>query len=72
MDGLCDVKKCSGQTYMGWHPLTERLGRKICEQHWRRHQDAHDGFDLFEEFGFKRPEGIPKQVTKKDVARCEV
>ena len=66
----CDVTGCSGQTHLGWRPLTERLGRKICEQHWRRHKDEHDSFDLFEAFGFRRPAGIPKQVTKKDIARC--
>ena len=56
---------------MGWRPLTERLGRKICEQHWRRHKDEQDSFDLFEAFGFKRPAGLPKPVVKKDVARCD-
>ena len=66
----CDVTGCSGQTHLGWRPLTERLGRKICEQHWRRHKDKQDSFDLFEEFGFRRPPGLPKPVVKKDVARC--
>ena len=66
----CDVTECNGQTFMGWRPLTERMGRKICEQHWRRHKDQQDSFDLFEEFGFRRPVGVPKQVTKKDVAPC--
>ena len=37
MDGLCDVKGCQGLPCSGWRPLTERRGRKICEQHWRRH-----------------------------------
>ena len=60
--GLCDVPGCSGQTYMGWRPLTERMGRKICERHWRRHRDQQDSFNLFEAFGFRRPAGIPKQV----------
>jgi hypothetical protein len=68
--GLCDVPGCTGQTFMGWRPLTERLGRKICEQHWRRHQDQHDSFDLYEEFGFKRPPGVPKPKVKNDVGRC--
>ena len=68
--GLCDVSGCSGQTYLGWRPLTERLGRQICEHHWRRHKDEQDSFDLFDAFGFRRPAGIPKQVTKKGIARC--
>ena len=70
MDGSCDVTGCTEQTYMGWRPLTERLGRKICEQHWRRHKDEQDSFDLFEEFGFKRPAGITKPKVKKDIDRC--
>ena len=70
MDGLCDVKGCSRATYMGWRPLTERLGREICEYHWNRHQDKQDSFDLFDEFKFRRPAGIRKPVAKKDVARC--
>jgi hypothetical protein len=68
MDGLCDVPGCRRQTFMGWRPLTERMGRKICEQHWRRHKDQQDSFDLFEAFGFKRPAGIPKPKVKKDIA----
>jgi len=70
MDGLCDVKGCQGLPLLGWRPLTERIGRKICEQHWRRHQDKQDSFDLFDEFKFRRPAGIRKPVAKKDVARC--
>ena len=70
MDGSCDVTGCSGQTYLGWRPLTERIGHKICEQHWRRHKDEQDSFDLFEAFGFRRPAGMPKQVTKRGSARC--
>jgi len=46
------------------------LGRKVCEQHWRRHKDEQDSFDLFEAFGFRRAAGVPKQVTKKSIARC--
>ena len=68
--GLCDVPECSGQTFMGWRPLTERMGRKICEEHWRRHKDQQDSLDLFEAFGFRRPAGMPKQVTKKDIVSC--
>jgi len=66
----CDVPRCSGQTYLGWCPLTERMGRKICEQHWLRPRDDHDSFDLFEAFGFRRPAGVPKPVVKKDIASC--
>jgi len=64
----CDVPGCSGQTFMGWRPSTERMGRKICEHHWRRHRDERDSFDLFEEFGFRRPAGMPKPKVKKDIA----
>jgi len=70
MDGLCDVKGCTGRTLLGWRPLTGRMGRKICEQHWRRHRDEQDSFDLFEAFGFKRPAGVPKSKVKKDIASC--
>jgi hypothetical protein len=76
MDGLCDVEECRGLPLLGWRPLTERIGRKICEQHWRRHQDKQDSFDLFNEFKFRRPERIRKSVAKslaqKDVPlfRC--
>jgi len=70
MNGLCDVKECRGLPLLGWRPLTERIGRKICEQHWRRHQDKQDSFDLFDEFKFRRPEGLYKPVKKKYVPRC--
>ena len=70
MDGLCDVTGCTGAVLLGWRPLTDRLGRKICEYHWLRHKDAQDSFDLYEAFGFRRPPGISKPVPKKDVARC--
>jgi hypothetical protein len=70
MNGLCDVQGCNRATYIGWRPLTERRGRQICEFHWRRHQDENDSFDLFDEFKFRRPEGLAKPVAKKYVARC--
>jgi len=70
MDGLCDVKGCRGLPLLGWRPLTERRGRKICEHHWRRHCDDKDSFDLFDEFNFRRPLGIRKPIAKKDVLRC--
>ena len=62
--------KQSRRVLLGWRPLTERLGRKICEQHWRRHRDDQDSFDLFEEFGFRRPAGAPKPKVKKDIVSC--
>jgi hypothetical protein len=70
MDGLCDVKGCQSLPYLGWRPLTERRGRKICEQHWRRHQDEKDRFDLYVEFKFRRPEGVRKPAAEKHVPRC--
>ena len=70
MDGTCNAKGCTQPTFMGWRPLTERLGRQICEGHWRRHKDPNDDFDLFEAFGFRRPTGIRKPVAKKEIARC--
>jgi len=69
MDGLCDVKGCQGLPLLGWRPLTERIGLKICTQHWRRHQDKQDSFDLFDEFKSRRPAGMPKPVETKDVPR---
>ncbi len=69
-NGLCDVKGCQGLPLLGWRPLTERIGRKICEQHWRRHRDNQDRFDLFKVFGFRRPAGFLKPAEKKDVSRC--
>ena len=39
---------------MGWRPLTERLGKQICEYHWLRHKDPQDSFDLFDAFGFRK------------------
>jgi len=70
MDGLCDVTGCTNRVLLGWRPLIERIGRKVCEHHWRRHQDETDSFDLFEVFKFRRPEGILKPVVKKHIPRC--
>ena len=68
---LCDVPGCGNQAFMGWRPLTERRGRKICELHWRRHQDENDSFDLFEAFGFHRLHQAKKHVTAaKSVCSC--
>ena len=66
----CDVPGCSERTHLGWRPLPERMGRKICERHWRRHKDEQDSFDLFEAFGFRRSAGLPKPKLKKDIASC--
>ena len=68
MDGLCDVPGCAGLVLLGWRPLTERLGRQVCEQHWLRHRDPQDGFDLFEAFGFKRPAGRRRPAARREVA----
>jgi hypothetical protein len=68
MDGYCDVKGCTEPTFMGWRPLTERLGRQICEYHWLRHKDPEDSFDLFDAFGFRRPlpKPLPKVVAERE------
>lgn len=49
----------------------ERLGKQICESHWRRHKDSGDSFDLFDAFGFERPPGIRKSIMKNNVPRCD-
>jgi len=70
----CDVKGCTNPVFMGWRPLTERLGRKVCEYHWRRHKDEQDSFDLFEAFGLPRPTRVRKLTAKplaeKHLPRC--
>ena len=71
MDSICDVKGCQGLPLLGWRPLTERIGRKVCEQHWRRHQDKQDGFDLFEAFNFQRPARAPRRPVKTETHRCD-
>jgi len=68
----CDVTGCSEQTFMGWRPLTERIGRKVCEYHWRRHKDENDSFDLFEAFGFERPVGMTKPTLATQASSCKV
>ena len=72
MDGLCDVKECNRATYMGWRPLTERLGRQICEYHWQRHKDEKDSFDLFYKFGFTRPVRIRKPTPRTSTEKKQV
>ena len=42
--GFCDIPGCEELTYMGWRPLTEAIGRQICEDHWCRHKDCDDDF----------------------------
>ena len=66
MNGFCDVPGCTDETYMGWRPLTERMGKQICQGHWNRHEDKTDDFSLFDVFGFKRPEQrITRPVQKE-------
>jgi len=69
-NGLCDMKGCQSLPLLGWRPLSERIGRKICEQHWRRHLDEKDSFDLYDEFKFKRPVRKHKPAVTKEVPRC--
>jgi hypothetical protein len=70
MDGICDVNGCDEPTFMGWRPLTERRGRQICEQHWRRHLDEKDSFDLYDAFKFRRPEHKPRRPIQMETRRC--
>ncbi|HUT30850.1 MAG TPA: hypothetical protein VMX13_13745 [Sedimentisphaerales bacterium] len=58
MDGYCDVPGCTNKTYMGWGPRTERLGKQICEDHWFRHKNPADAFNLFDAFNLRRPAEI--------------
>jgi hypothetical protein len=53
---------------MGWRPLTERLGKQICEGHWLRHKDPNDSFNLWDAFGFRRPAGIQKPIVRGHLA----
>jgi len=72
MDGTCDVPGCSNETYMGWRPLTEALGRQVCEDHWRRHKDPNGSFNLWDAFGFRKPaptKGFPEPVPELDRGR---
>jgi hypothetical protein len=70
MDGICDVKGCNEATYLGWRPLSERRGRQVCRQHWQRHLDETDGFDLYDAFSFRRPARSPKRLTGTKKRRC--
>lgn len=66
--GLCDVQQCESETYMGWRPLTERTGRKVCEFHWQGHKSGR--FDLYDAFGFKRPLAKTKPVKLIEYCEC--
>jgi len=59
--GVCDARDCEDKTFKGWRPLNEpqENGKQLCKRCWARHVDPNDEFDLFDEFGFKRPR--PKQ-----------
>ena len=69
-DGICDVPKCRRQTYMGWRPLSEKIGHQICEHHWDRHKNKNDKFNLFDVFGFKRPQTKTRPVNVKLTEHC--
>jgi len=62
---LVEIRRC--------FPPGRRCMVRQCEHHWRRHRDKQDGFDLFDEFKFRRPAGLHKTVDKsvamKDVPR---
>jgi len=62
--GICDVKECQRKTYMGWRPLTERIGRQVCKRHWDRHKNKNDRFNLFDALGF--PESAKLPTENKD------
>jgi hypothetical protein len=53
-NGICDIAGCQRKTYMGWRPLSEKMGRQVCEYHWCRHNDNSDNFNLFDTFDFPR------------------
>ena len=44
--GYCDAPGCTCETYMGWHPLTERRGYQVYWTYALRHRDLQDGFDF--------------------------
>jgi len=68
MYGICDVPGCKGVVSLGWRPLTEQHGRQVCEEHWRRHKDPQDGFDLFKVFSFKKSARPSRLTANEDVA----
>lgn len=65
MNGCCDVPACTEPSFMGWRPLSESRGRLICENHWTRHKDPADPFDLFKVFGMSRPAEMRRPLTGK-------
>jgi len=69
--GICDIPKCGKETYMGWRPLTERIGRQVCKRHWDRHKNKNDRFNLFDTFGFRKPPILLlKAKPEKQPERC--
>ncbi len=66
MDGTCDVPGCTNETFMGWRPLSEPLGKQICESHWNRHKDPADSFNLWDAFGFQRPANRPARPIRAE------
>ncbi len=78
--GTCDVKDCEGKTFKCWRPLSEPFGnaKQLCKRCWVRHVDPGDPFDLFDEFGFRRPQPdrskeiipIPRVDDERDPERC--
>lgn len=59
--GICDVKECRKESYMGWRSLAVPIGRQVCEHHWKKHSDKSNEFDLHEAFGF------PKFYVERDI-----
>jgi len=70
MNGFCDVKGCSNQTFMGWSPRTENKGWQICEYHWCRHKNKQDCFDLYDVFNLRKPVKIQKYYVKTQTKKC--
>jgi len=68
--GLCDIPLCEEQAYMGWRPLTEQTGHKICESHFVRHKNKNDRFDLFDTFGFRKSPTLLKAKPETQSERC--
>ena len=67
-DGICDVPKCNEVTYMGWRPLSEKIGRQICETHWNAYKSGR--FDLYDAFGFRRTRIKSKPVNVIEHCSC--
>lgn len=69
-NGICDVRDCQRQTYLGWRPLSEPRGRQICEYHIKRHRDENEKFILFDEFGFNRRPVKDRANTAPQENKC--